>query len=217
MIGGLMNHTIRLMLSGIILLAFAVPGWSQESNDAMSSAAGRAILAGGCFWCVEAALEKLDGVSEVVSGYTGGAEEDPSYEQVSSGATGHTEAVEVHYDPQRISFVDILETFWMNIDPTDAGGQFVDRGSQYRSGIFYLNEEQRRIAHRSKQDLASSGRFDRPIVTEITPAGAFYRAEEYHQDYYVKNPLRYWFYTSGSGRKQFRERYWPELEPSEPE
>jgi methionine-S-sulfoxide reductase len=171
---------------------------------------GRAILAGGCFWCVESALEQLDGVEEVVSGYTGGNEMNPTYNQVSSGSTGHTEAVEVHFDPSRISYAEILDEFWKIMDPTDAGGQFVDRGSQYRSGIFYLNEEQRLIAERSKKDLEENGPFDKPIVTEILAAGSFHRAEEYHQDYYSKNPIRYKIYTYGSGRKEFSKKHWEE-------
>lgn len=182
-----------------------------SSAVAAASAAGpeeRAILAGGCFWCVESALEALDGVDEVISGYTGGHKENPTYEEVSSGATGHTEAVEVHFDPQKISYEKLLDAFWKVMDPTDAGGQFVDRGSQYRSGIFYLSEEQRVVAEKSKKLLAETGPFDKPIVTEITRAGIFYPAEDYHQDYYMKNPLRYWFYTSGSGRKEFAEKYW---------
>lgn len=172
---------------------------------------GRAILAGGCFWCVESGLEKLDGVKEVVSGYTGGEEMNPTYQDVSSGKTGHTEAVEVSFDPHIISYEDLLSAFWMIMDPTDAGGQFVDRGSQYRSGIFYLNEEQKIIAEKSKQQLAETGPFHKPIVTEISPAGTFYPAEDYHQDYYAKNPLRYYFYTNGSGRKEFTEKYWGKI------
>jgi peptide methionine sulfoxide reductase msrA/msrB len=168
----------------------------------------RAILAGGCFWCVESALEQLDGVEKVISGYTGGDEINPNYKQVSSGSTGHTEAVEVYFDPQKISYEQLLETFWKIMDPTDAGGQFVDRGQQYRSGIFYLNEEQRVIAERSKQNLAETSPFDRPIVTEITRAGPFYRAEKSHQDYYSRNPIRYKLYTYRSGRKEFTEKYW---------
>jgi methionine-S-sulfoxide reductase len=174
---------------------------------------GRAILAGGCFWCVESALEQVDGVTEVISGYTGGTQPDPTYKEVSSGRTGHTEAVEVHFDRDKVTYAKLLQVFWRNMDPTDAGGQFVDRGSQYRSGIFYLNEEQRKIAERSKKKLAASGRFDKPLVTKITPAGTFYRAEEYHQDYYVKNPLRYWLYTNNSGRKEFNKKYWGEERP----
>lgn len=188
------------------------PGATAAVTD-NSSAGGRAILAGGCFWCVESALEAVDGVTEVISGYTGGTKPDPTYKQVSSGSTDHTEAVEVHFDPDKVSYAELLQVFWRNMDPTDAGGQFVDRGSQYRSGIFYLNEEQRQIAEKSKAELAALGRFDKPLVTDIIAAGPFYRAEEYHQDYYVKNPLRYWLYTNNSGRKEFKKKYWGEEPP----
>jgi len=168
----------------------------------------RAIFAGGCFWCMEAPFEKLDGVSEVISGYTGGAMLNPTYQEVSAGGTGHTEAVEIHYDPQLVSYEKLLEVFWRQIDPTDADGQFVDRGTQYRSGIFYLNLEQKQLAEISKQQLGKSGRFNKPIVTEITAAGKFYPAEEYHQDYHSKNPIRYWYYRGGSGRDDYLDKVW---------
>jgi len=198
----------KIILSLTILISLlALPVLAAEME-----AKGRAILAGGCFWCVESGLEKLDGVKSVVSGYTGGHEMNPTYKQVSSGSTSHTEAVEVIYDPETISYEELLEAFWMIMDPTDAGGQFVDRGSQYRSGVFYLNEDQRMIAEKSKQKLAETGPFDKPIVTEIVKAGKFYPAEDYHQDYYSKNPLRYYFYTNGSGRKEFTEKYWGKMD-----
>jgi peptide methionine sulfoxide reductase msrA/msrB len=164
---------------------------------------------------MEPPFEKLDGVKEVISGYTGGQKENPTYEEVSSGKTGHLEAVEVSYDPAKVSYEKLLEVFWRQIDPRDAGGQFVDRGSQYRSAIFYLNEEQKALAQKSKEELGKSGRFDKPIVTEILPASKFYRAEEYHQDYYKKNPLRYKFYRFNSGRDQFLKRVWKEDPPQE--
>jgi len=168
----------------------------------------KAIFAGGCFWCMEPPFEKLDGVKEVISGYTGGNKENPTYEEVSSGVTGHLESVEVIYDPAKVTYEQLLDVFWMQIDPTDAGGQFVDRGGQYRSAIFYLNEEQKALAEKSKEALAASGRFDKPLVTEILPASTFYRAEDYHQDYYKKNPIRYKFYRFGSGRDQFLKKAW---------
>ena len=200
---------VVLLLGAISASAEMNPKNVEPMRDRdLSMATARAIFAGGCFWCMESPFEKLEGVIEVYSGYTGGEEANPTYSQVSSGGTGHTEAVEVIFDPVRVSYERLLEVFWQQIDPTDAGGQFVDRGSQYRSGIFYLDEEQRVLAERSKQLLAGSGRFDRPLVTEITKAGPFYRAEEYHQDYYAKNPLRYWFYRSGSGRDDFLDRVW---------
>jgi peptide methionine sulfoxide reductase msrA/msrB len=169
-----------------------------------------AIFAGGCFWCMEPPFEKLSGVLDAVSGYIGGETENPTYEEVSAGITGHTEAVRIRYNPEQISYEQLLEVFWRQIDPTDADGQFVDRGDQYRSGIFYLSEEQRQIAEQSKTKLASSGRFDKPLVTEITAAGTFYEAEDYHQDYYKKSPIRYKYYRDGSGRDEFLERAWGE-------
>ena len=167
-----------------------------------------AVFAGGCFWCTESDFEKVDGVIEAVSGYTGGRMENPSYKQVSAGGTGHIEAVKVIYDPAKLSYRQLLDVLWRHIDPTDAGGQFVDRGDQYRSAIFYATDEEREIAEASKKALAASGRFDRPIVTEILPLGAFYDAEDYHQDYYKKNTLRYNWYRSGSGRDRFLEMTW---------
>ena len=167
-----------------------------------------AVFAGGCFWCTESDFEKVDGVVEAISGYTGGPEVDPTYEQVSSGRTGHVEAIKVIYDPEKVAYEDLLHVFWRTMDPTDDGGQFVDRGSQYRGAIFYADEEQRRLAEASKKALAESGPFDRPIVTQILPLGAFYPAEEYHQDYYKKNPIRYKWYRSGSGRDRFIEMTW---------
>jgi peptide methionine sulfoxide reductase msrA/msrB len=163
----------------------------------------RATFAGGCFWCTESDFEKIDGVVEVISGYTGGHEENPTYEEVSAGGTGHVEAVQVIYDPEKVTYKDLLNFFWRHVDPTDPGGQFVDRGSQYKSVIFYHNDEQKRLAEESKMELESSGVFDKPIVTEIVKFKKFYKAEDYHQDYYKKNPLRYKFYRWNSGRDQF--------------
>ena len=167
-----------------------------------------AVFAGGCFWCTESDFEKVDGVIEAISGYTGGHVANPTYEQVSAGGTGHVEAVKVIYDPAKITYEQLLDVFWRHVDPTDAGGQFVDRGSQYRSVIFYANDKEREMAEVSKKALMASGRFDKPIVTEILPLGVFYPAEDYHQDYYKKNPIRYHWYRSGSGRDQFLEKVW---------
>ena len=188
-----------IILLFILLVALA--------NNSVASTS-RAIFAGGCFWCMEAPFEKLDGVSEVISGYTGGSKLDPTYQEVSAGGTGHTEAVEVLYDPQLVSYEKLLEVFWRQIDPTDADGQFVDRGDQYRSGIFYLDAEQKQLAEKSKQQLEKTGRFNKPIVTEITAAGKFYPAEKYHQDYHSKNPIRYWYYRGGSGRDDYLDKVW---------
>ena len=167
-----------------------------------------AVFAGGCFWCTESDFEKVPGVIEAVSGYTGGHVANPSYEEVSSGGTGHVEAVKVSYDPAKVTYAQLLDWFWRHVDPTDAGGQFVDRGSQYRSVIFYADEGQHRLAEASKKKLAASRRFSKPIVTEIRPLGPFYPAEDYHQNYYRKNPVRYHYYRWNSGRDQFLERVW---------
>ncbi len=167
-----------------------------------------ATLAGGCFWCMEPPFERLDGVDQVISGYSGGVEVDPAYAEVSSGRTGHTESVQISYDPDKVSYEDLLDVFWMNIDPTQADGQFADKGRHYRTVIFYHDDEQRRKAEGSKKKLAGSGKFQKPIVTVIEPFRSFYRAEDYHQDYYRKNPVRYNMYKKGSGREGFIKRTW---------
>jgi peptide methionine sulfoxide reductase msrA/msrB len=167
-----------------------------------------ATLAGGCFWCTESDFEKVPGVAKVISGYTGGEKKNPTYEEVSAGGTGHLEAIQVHYDPQQVTYEQVLDVFWRHINPTDPDGQFADRGSQYRSAIFYHNPEQKRLAEQSKEALNRSGKFTKPIVTEILPLGTFYEAEEYHQDYYQKNPIRYRYYRQGSGRDQFLQEVW---------
>ena len=167
-----------------------------------------ATFAGGCFWCLEADFEKVPGVEKAISGYTGGHTKNPSYKEVSTGTTGHAEAVQVYYDPSKITYQELLEFFWRHIDPTDPGGQFADRGSQYRTAIFYHDEEQRRLAEESKQALSMSGRFDKPIVTEIVPFTKFYEAEDYHQDYYQKQSSGYRLYRSGSGRDRFLGETW---------
>jgi peptide methionine sulfoxide reductase msrA/msrB len=203
------------MIFVLLIAAAAVLGIQYVHAGEVNPQAGQrpaqtaeAVFAGGCFWCTEADFEKVDGVIDAVSGYTGGSTVDPTYEQVSSGGTGHVEAVKVIYDPSRVSYAQLLQVFWRHVDPTDAGGQFVDRGSQYRSAIFYADDAQRQAAEASKEALAAERRFDRPIVTEILPLGPFYPAETYHQDYYKKNPLRYRYYRAGSGRDQFLEKAW---------
>lgn len=168
----------------------------------------KATFAGGCFWCSEADFEKLPGVVKVISGYTGGDKENPTYAEVSSGRTGHAEAVQVYYDPSKITYEELLDAFWKHIDPTDSGGQFVDRGAQYRSAIFYHDEEQKRLAEKSKEELGKSGRFDKPIATEIIKFTKFYEAEAYHQDYYKNHTLKYKYYRYGSGRDQFTAKLW---------
>lgn len=169
-----------------------------------------ATFAGGCFWCVESGFEALPGVEEVVSGYSGGDQVNPTYHQVSAGHTRHLESVQVHYDPARISYDQLLDAFWRQVDPTDDGGQFVDRGAHYRTMIFVHDEAQQRLAEASRQRLNASGRYSKPVVTEIRTFASFYPAEEYHQDYHRKNPMRYKLYRYGSGRDQFLNKVWGE-------
>jgi peptide methionine sulfoxide reductase msrA/msrB len=183
----------------------------QENAFEMHNKGGQvevATFAGGCFWCVEADFEKVNGVEEAISGYTGGQEKNPTYEEVSSGTTGHVEAVQVFYDPEKISYPELVEVFWRSIDPTDEGGQFVDRGAQYKTAIFYHDEHQRRQAEASKRALKTSGVFEKPIVTQILKLDEFYKAEDYHQDYYKIHPNRYNIYRRNSGRDHFLTRFW---------
>ncbi|SEO46700.1 peptide-methionine (S)-S-oxide reductase MsrA [Nitrosovibrio sp. Nv6] len=179
----------------------AVPAASSSVNlNEESSDTGIATFAGGCFWCTEADFDKVPGVISTTSGYIGGKVVNPTYKQVSSGKTGHIEAVQVRFDPEKTSFAKLLDAFWPTIDPLTPNRQFCDGGSQYRSAIFYHNDDQRWQAEASKAELEASGRFAQPIVTEILPATEFYPAEEYHQDYYIKNPIRYSYYRSNCGR-----------------
>ncbi len=177
-------------------------------NRQLPSGTASAVFAGGCFWCSESDFEKIDGVLDVISGYTGGHVAHPTYQQVCAGGTGHVEAVQVLYDPSRVDYERLLDVYWRHIDPTDPGGQFVDRGQQYRSVIFYADEAQKRSAEASRDRLAAGGPFKKPIVTEILPLAEFYPAEDYHQDYHQKNPLRYQFYRRASGRDGFIEKAW---------
>jgi peptide-methionine (S)-S-oxide reductase len=188
---------MRTMLA-MTLVGVATLG--AMSAPAATSGHAIATFAGGCFWCMEPPFDELDGVISTTSGYTGGHKQNPTYEEVSTGTTGHTEAVQVRYDPARITYERLLEVFWRNIDPVTANAQFCDHGTQYRSGIFYHDATQRRLAEDSKRALETSGRFKVPVVTEIVEATTFYPAEEYHQDYYKKNPIRYKFYRAGCGR-----------------
>ena len=197
-------HRRILSVAFLFLFLFLVISFAglahAEAGKATDAGYAKAIFAGGCFWCMEPPFDKLDGVISTTSGYTGGSLKNPSYEQVSSGRTGHAEAVQIVYDPKKVTYEKLLDVFWHNIDPTVKDQQFCDVGNQYRSGIFYLNEEQTRLAEASKAQLDKSKPFKAAIVTEITAAGEFYPAEEYHQDFYLKNPLRYKFYRSGCGR-----------------
>ncbi len=204
--------TALIVLAGLVLLGLESSKGKQNekssAGDEEYTGLPRATFAGGCFWCVESDFEKVNGVVEAISGYTGGRTDNPSYEEVSSGKTGHVEAVQIIYDPGKVSYEELLDFFWRHIDPTDPGGQFVDRGEQYRSVIFYHDDVQRAAAEESKRKLESSGRFDKPIVTEIVPFSKFYRAEEYHQGYSRKNPVRYKYYRFMSGRDQFITKAW---------
>ena len=191
-----------------LLLILSASLYSATSQTTESGNLAKATFAGGCFWCVEEAFEEVPGVASVTSGYIGGHVPHPSYEQVSAGKTGHTEAVEVLFDPAKVSYSKLLEVFWRNIDPLTPNAQFCDHGSQYRAGIFYQNEAQKKLAEESKQALVDSQQFNTPIVTEITMATTFYPAEEYHQDYYKKNPLRYKFYKYNCGRAQRLKELW---------
>lgn len=207
--------TILLLFSALLTATFMLNSYSEakttESMEGQPTA--KALFAGGCFWCMEKPFEKLDGVISVVSGYSGGSAENPTYKNY--GKSGHIEVVQITYYPEVIDYAQLLDVFWKQIDPTDDGGQFVDRGHEYTSGIFYYNEEQKALAEESKQNLAQSGIFDEPIVTPIKPAEKFWRAEEYHQDYYKKSPLRYGFYRSGSGRDTFLDKYWEDTDASD--
>ena len=184
----------------LLLLFSALPGQAVNQKTAL--------FAGGCFWCIEAPFRQLEGVLDVTAGYTGGQIENPTYQEVSSGGTGHYEAVLVTYDPEKIGYEQLLDVFWRQIDPTDKGGQFADRGTQYRTAIFYMDEEQRNTAKESKKRLDLSGKFDGPVVTDVLPAQPFYPAEEYHQDYARKNVLHYTTYKEGSGRAGYLETTW---------
>lgn len=194
-----------LMFAILLVGAWTAQSISRAATDATPS---KAYFAGGCFWCMEEAFEKVEGVLSATSGYMGGRVANPSYEEVSAGRTGHAESVEVVYDPSRVSYQKLLEAFWHNVDPLTPNAQFCDHGSQYRSAIFYQTDEEKRASETSKQALEQSKRFTEPIVTQIVQASQFYPAEEYHQDFYKKNPIRYKFYKYNCGRAQRLETLW---------
>ncbi|TFV94797.1 peptide-methionine (S)-S-oxide reductase MsrA [Algoriphagus kandeliae] len=208
-----------LILSFILACSSPTENQAEQSiapSDAekLAQFSGRtelATFAGGCFWCVEAPFEDLDGVITVISGYAGGKEKNPTYGEVSSGRTSHRESVQITFDPEVISYSELVDIFWQTYDPTDVGGSFYDRGSQYESAIFYHSAEQKKVAEESKKSLDESGRFEKPIATPIIKYTNFYPAEEYHQDYYKKNPVDYYAYRKGSGRDAFIKKHWPEL------
>ena len=200
-----MNKFLPFLLSFVIMLTMNSVMADIESSNTKQE---KATFAGGCFWCMQHPFDDLKGVVSTSVGYTGGYKEDPTYEEVCAGSTGHAEALEILYDPSRITYSGLLDVFWRNIDPTTRNRQFADAGTQYRTAIFYHNEEQQRTAELSKSAMEQSGRFEKPIITEITPATKFYVAEEYHQKYYEKCPVRYNRYKSGSGREQYLKETW---------
>jgi len=215
--------TATLILTGIVSIAACAQAGTgsgaadQPENGATEASSGTqtAIFAGGCFWCMEHPFDQLDGVLKVTVGYTGGHTKNPTYEEVSSGDTGHAEAVEVVYDPSRISYQKLLDVFWHNVDPVAKGHQFCDWGDQYRAEIFYTTPEQKREAEASRARLQSSGRFKDPITTRIVAAGPFYPAEAYHQEYYKKNPIRYRIYRTGCGRDRRLHQLWGDEAPGD--
>ncbi len=204
-----------ILLAGALVLALvvAIVAWPTPYASAAKPAAvpgGLAVatFAGGCFWCMEAALDKVDGVIDTTSGYTGGTKKNPTYEEVSEGGTGHAESVQVRYDPKKVTYEKILDAYWHNVDPVTANAQFCDHGTQYRSAIFYQDEAQHQAAEASKSALEASKKLPGPIVTQIVAASTFWPAEEYHQDYYKKNPLRYNYYRTGCGRDRRLQQLW---------
>jgi peptide-methionine (S)-S-oxide reductase len=203
------RHLVRALAAATLMLASAAVAEDQSMPGADHKAV--ATFAGGCFWCMEPPFDKTPGVLSTTSGYTGGTKVDPTYYEVSDGGTGHAESVEVTYDPSKVTYQQLLDIYWHNVDPLDTGGQFCDRGSQYRTAIFYHDDEQKRQALASKQTLEDGKRFDQPIATEIVAAGPFYPAEDYHQDYYKKNPVRYKFYRWNCGRDQRLAELWGEV------
>ena len=205
-----MNKLLIIVLFLITIGQMNIVYADNESKDSNmnSKYMEKATFAGGCFWCMQHPFDELTGVVSTAVGYTGGQKENPTYEEVCAGKTGHAEAIEIQYDSSQIAYSRLLDIFWKNIDPTTLNRQFADVGTQYRTAIFYHNDEQKSLAEASKEETDMSGIYDKPIVTEITPATTFYKAEEYHQKYYEKCPVRYKLYKSGSGREQYLEKTW---------
>jgi peptide-methionine (S)-S-oxide reductase len=201
---------IQAALSFLTVVILLIGAWNVQSatQAAADAILGKAYFAGGCFWCMEEAFEKVEGVLSVTSGYMGGTVANPNYEDVSAGRTGHAESVEVVYDPARVSYQKLLDAFWRNVDPITPNAQFCDHGSQYRSAVFFQTDEEKRVAEATKQAIEQSRRFKEPIVTQIVMASQFYPAEDYHQDFYKKNPVRYKFYKYNCGRAQRLEELW---------
>lgn len=203
--------TRKLFLTALLVVVASATAFAQSGKEKPSTPKARlekATFAGGCFWCMQPPFDKAKGVIQTVVGYTGGPEKKPTYEQVGAGRTGHAEAIEVTYDPAQVTYEQLLEIFWHAIDPTQADGQFADIGTQYRTYIYFHNEEQRKVAEASKERLAKSGKFSRPIAVKIVAASTFWPAEEYHQKYYKKNPSDYYRYAEGSGRYPFIRQVW---------
>ncbi|RKZ60283.1 MAG: peptide-methionine (S)-S-oxide reductase [Gammaproteobacteria bacterium] len=198
-----MKFSLLILLNLLCTSLITTYAYADDSREA-------AIFAGGCFWCMEPPFDKLDGVISTTSGYTSGHKDNPTYREVSDGVTGHTEAIQIIYDPKKISYSELLKVFWKNIDPVAVDRQFCDSGTQYRSGIYYLDDEQEKAANQSLQNLQTNKPFEEPIATEVVAASTFYPAEEYHQDYYQKNPLRYKYYRYACGRDQRLETLWGE-------
>ncbi len=208
-----MNHMNKFSIILILFItlghiSFALADNESKGSNMDNKRIEKATFAGGCFWCMQNPYDELKGVVSTAVGYTGGHVGNPTYEEVCAGNTGHAEAIEVLYDPSQISYAELLNIFWRNIDPTTLNRQFADVGTQYRTAIFYNSDEQRQSAESSKQEMESSGNYNDPIATEITPASTFYKAEDYHQKYYEKCPLKYKMYKSGSGRGQYLENIW---------
>lgn len=208
-----MKKTAVLIVSIILLgLSHSISANAADSTGADNPKYETATFAGGCFWCLQPPFDKTEGVVTTIVGYTGGPEKNPTYQQVASGTTGHAESIEIIYDPEKVTYEELLDIYWKNIDPTDSGGQFVDRGRQYRPAIFYHGEAQSKAAQASKEKLDMSGKFKKPIVVEIVEAAEFYPAEDYHQSFYKKEKLHYKVYRYGSGRDGFIDKYWDESE-----
>ena len=201
-----MKRTLIFLLSYALIAACIIAN-SQGQNSA-PAVTRTAVFAGGCFWCIQPAFDKAKGVTKTVVGYCGGSEPNPTYELVSSEKTGHRESIQITYDPAKISYDQLLEIYWRQIDPTQADGQFTDIGPSYRAAIFYGNDNEKRVAETSKEKLARSGKFNKPIVTEILPAMKFYPAEAYHQKYYQQNPEHFEAFEEGSGRVSFKKKAW---------
>ena len=211
-VSGVFYQMQRFLFLALGLLLPLIPARAQTPQPSPSATAAPALqsayFAGGCFWCMQYAFDRVKGVKKTIVGYTGGQKPSPDYEEVSSGTTGHAESIEVQYDPTQVTYAQLVEDFWHNVDPTAVNRQFADAGTQYRTAIFYRNDDEKKVAEDSKAALAKSGKFDRPIATQIVPATQFFPAEDYHQEYYQKNPTHFQLYEVGSGRVGYLKRTW---------